>query len=172
MANFNQKIDKELERQLKYITPKNKNLLKELPILLIDDDKWILKILKKFLERWGFMVTMADNPVDGIVLALENRPLLIFLDILMPDVKGDTLLKMLKKIEFTSNVPVIILSGNLSKDILGSAFKNGANGFISKPFTEELLLEKLKAVFGEQIIDFLNIDNENDDTSYIVDRDN
>ncbi len=129
-------------------------------VLIIDDDPWIIKILKKYLTDIGFEVIGAENPVDGIALAIRHRPLLVFLDIIMPDIKGTVMLQMLKKIDITSKIPVIILSGNLSKEVLGNAFKNGAAGFISKPFDEEILIEKLKEVLGSSVSKLLDLDDD------------
>lgn len=129
-------------------------------ILIIDDDVWMHKILKKYLLDIGFEVIGACNPVDGIAMAISNQPMLIFLDIIMPDIKGTVMLQMLKKIDITSKIPVVILSGNLSKEVLGNAFKNGAAGFISKPFDEEIIIEKLKEVLGNSVSKLLELKDE------------
>ncbi len=113
-------------------------------VLIIDDDQWIHRILTHYLKEFGLNVSSSFNAFDGIAKAVQSPPILILLDIIMPEVKGDVLLKMLKKIKVTSNVPVIIMSGNLNKLILGDTYKNGAAGFISKPFSKDLVFEKIR----------------------------
>ncbi len=114
------------------------------PVLLIDDDKWIHRVICHYLREWGFNPLSAYDPIEGLAMAIKHRPALILLDIIMPEVKGDTILKMLKKIELTTEIPIIIISGNLNTDILGTTFKEGAAAYISKPIQQPVLLEKVK----------------------------
>jgi CheY-like chemotaxis protein len=148
----NSEIDNEIKTMERIETPDDSSPY----ILVIDDDIWIHKILKRYISNLNFEVICADNPVDGVALAIHKRPVLIFLDIVLPEIKGTTLLQMLKEIKYTKSIPVVILSGNLSKEILGNAFKHGAAGFISKPFDEDVLSEKIKKVLGKKFTSFLN----------------
>lgn len=120
-------------------------------ILIIDDDSWIHRIMGHYLQSWGFTPISAMDAFEGIALAIKHRPILIILDIVMPEVKGDSLLKMLKAIDLTTDIPVLILSGNLNMDILGSTFKKGAAGFIAKPFTQEILFDKMRDCLGPTV---------------------
>lgn len=113
-------------------------------VLIIDDDQWMHRILTHYLKELGLNVNSSYDAFDGIAKAVQSPPVLIMLDILMPEVRGDVLLKMLKKINVTSKVPILIMSGNLNKFILGETYKNGASAFISKPFSKELVFEKIK----------------------------
>lgn len=115
------------------------------PVLLIDDDKWIHRVVCHYLKSWGFSALSAFDPIEGLAMAVKYRPILILLDIVMPEVKGDILLKMLKKIELTSNIPIIIISGNLNTEILGLTFRDGAHDFITKPIKEDILYEKINS---------------------------
>ena len=126
--------------------------LESFPILVIDDDRWIQRIFSQYLKTWGFEYHNASDSYEGIDLAIKHKPLLIFLDIIMPDVTGDIMLKFLKRIESLSQIPVVIISGNLNKDVLKSTYRDGASGFISKPFTKELLLQKILEVLDPRII--------------------
>ncbi len=130
-----------------------------LPILIIDDDNWIHRIISHYLNTWGFTPISAMDAVEGLAKAIQIKPILILLDIIMPEVKGDTLLKMLKAIDITSDIPVLILSGNLNIDILSTTFKKGAVGYIAKPFTQETLFAKIRECLNPEIIKKLNIAN-------------
>lgn len=115
-------------------------------VLLVDDDQWIHRVVTHYLRNWGFNPVSAFDPIEGIALSIEIRPRLILLDIVMPDIKGDVLLKLFKRMQMTSNIPIIIISGNLDIDILGSTYKDGAAGFITKPIKEVVLLKKINEV--------------------------
>jgi len=116
--------------------------LESYPILVIDDDRWIQRIFSQYLKNWGFEYISASNSFEGLDLAIKHKPLVIFLDIIMQDVTGDITLKFIRGVESISNTPVVIISGNLNKDVLKSTYKDGATGFISKPFTKEILYQK------------------------------
>lgn len=113
-------------------------------LLVIDDDKNILKLIERYLESLRFQVLTTDNPYTGISMAVKHNPSIIILDIFMPDLGGEKILKVLKSIDITSNIPIIILSANLSKDLLNSTYKDGADAFLSKPFTRDDLLKNIR----------------------------
>lgn len=115
-------------------------------VLIIDDDQWIQRVVSHHLKNWGFDTVSAFDAVEGIASAAKIMPRFILLDIIMPEANGDLVLKILKKIEYTSNIPVIIMSGNLNVSVIGSTYKNGAAGFISKPIKEITLLRKIKEI--------------------------
>ncbi len=113
-------------------------------VLVIDDDKWVHEIIQSYLTGMGFRLLKAYDPVDGLALAVKHRPVLIILDIILPKMKGDVILNLLKKINATSNIPVITISGYFNMDVLLNAFKGGAMGFLTKPFTRESLLQRIE----------------------------
>ncbi len=120
-------------------------------VLIIDDDVWMQRILSKTLESYGFTKTyMASNGFEGIALAVEYKPSLIILDILMPELSGHLTLKILKNIRITSRIPVLMVSALSDTENLGLAVKSGTAGFISKPFTRATVYDKLLAIFGKE----------------------
>jgi PleD family two-component response regulator len=121
---------------------------KQNEILIIDDDKWIHRIVGSLLKGWGFTPVSAFDPVDGLAQAIQNKPLIIILDIIMPMMNGDILLKVLKKLDNTNQIPTIIMSGAISREVFGQTLKSGASAFISKPISQEKLLEKIKESLG------------------------
>jgi two-component system alkaline phosphatase synthesis response regulator PhoP len=99
-------------------------------ILLIEDDKLMIKLYVGKLNDEGFEVLTAENGLDGLEMAKKNKPDLILLDILMPGLRGDSVLEELKKDPILKSTPVIMLT-NLDKEELASRFK-GANDFLIK----------------------------------------
>lgn len=126
-------------------------------VLIIDDDQWIARVISHYVQKWGFKPMSATDPIDGLAMAIKHRPILIFLDVYMPEINGYTMLKMFKKIEYTQEIPVIIISGNLSKEILQSALKLGAAGFISKPISEQILYEKFQEALHPEHKDMIEV---------------
>jgi YesN/AraC family two-component response regulator len=114
------------------------------------------RILSKTLQSYGFKKTfLASNGFDGIALAVEHKPHLIVLDILMPELSGHLTLKILKKIRTTQNIPVLMVSALSDVENLGLAVKTGTAGFISKPFTRATIYDKLLDVFGKDKLDMV-----------------
>jgi twitching motility two-component system response regulator PilH len=125
--------------------------LESYPIVVIDDDRWIQRIFNQYLTNWGFQYVPASNSFEGLDVSIKSKPLIIFLDIIMPDVTGDITLKFIRGIEHLRETPVVIISGNLNKDVLKTTYKDGATGFISKPFTKEILFQKIKDVLDPKV---------------------
>lgn len=121
-------------------------------ILIIDDDMWIQRLFSKYLVEWGFRPLSAYNPYEGVAMAVKHQPLVIFLDIVMPEVQGEVLLKMLKAIEQTSEIPVFVISANFNKELLSETYKNGAAGFLSKPFSQTLIYNSLKKNLNDDVL--------------------
>jgi DNA-binding NtrC family response regulator len=116
----------------------------EYTALIIDDDVWMQRILSKTLMSYGFTKTLlASNAFEGIALAVENIPTIIVLDILMPELSGHLALKIIKHINLTKNIPVVMVSALSDTENLGLAVKSGTAGFISKPFTRSTVFDKL-----------------------------
>ena len=119
-------------------------------ILIVDDDIWMTKVLHKIIKNLGYShIDLVYNGFEAVAKSLEQKPNLIFLDLMMPELDGLTTLKLLKIIPDTQLSKVIICSGNNDMDSLTKALKLGAIDFISKPFTAEIIKTKLDIVFGE-----------------------
>ncbi len=129
--------------------------MNEYPALVIDDDVWMQRIISKVLEGFGFTTYIASNGFDGVALALEHRPLVIFLDIMMPELSGHLTLKMLKRLRSTKDIAVIMISALSDAENLGLAVKMGAVGFISKPFTRATVLDKLRNILGAETLNII-----------------
>jgi DNA-binding NtrC family response regulator len=111
--------------------------------LIIDDDKWTRTLLARFLKEFKIHSLEADNPYTGIALSTREKPDMIFLDIFLPEINGDKILKILKEIDLTKLIPVVMVSGNFNKELLHDTYTRGAAGFISKPFNREIVKDIL-----------------------------
>ncbi|MCX7736166.1 MAG: response regulator [Candidatus Kapabacteria bacterium] len=131
----------------------------EYKILIVDDDIWFHKYFTKHLKSWGFEVISAYNPYEGISLAAKENPILIFLDYIMPEMNGDNVLKILKAVENTKDIPVVFISGNLSADVIGAAYKMGAKGFLTKPVSLKVIYQKIEECLGSEVFAKLKLEH-------------
>jgi len=100
-------------------------------ILVIDDDKNVLRLVDEFLTRLGYTVKTANNGVEGIRLLAENRRFrLVITDIRMPGVDGNQVAKYLKGKEEMKNTPIIAVSG-YTDDVERGLF----DSIVKKPFS-------------------------------------
>jgi len=119
-------------------------------VLIIDDDNWTQVYITNALEKSGFRTISAGDPFIGLNQAINQKPDLILLDIFIPTFNGDILLHIMKNLDVTKDIPVIILSGHLDASVIAKTFKIGAKGFITKPFTREVLIEKIIEVLSNE----------------------
>lgn len=128
-------------------------LPEQLIVMTIDDDKWIQRIFTQYIGQWGFKHIQASDPYKGLMDAIKYQPHLIFLDIVLPEVGGETVLQFLRNMEATKSIPVVIISGNLNKELIRDAYVLGAKGFITKPFNQDILYSKIKETLDSNLYD-------------------
>lgn len=116
-------------------------------ILVVDDDKSVLNVVKKYLIDNSYSVVMTDNSSEALMLARESQPDLILTDAEMPGLNGHAVCRVLKKEATSRSIPVIIMSGSKidDKDIL-SGFEGGADDYVVKPFALPILKARIEAV--------------------------
>ena len=109
-------------------------------VLAIDDDPQVLELIESALGRSGYEVWQSPDGTSGYLLAVEHRPDVILLDLVMPRVDGIEVCRMLKGNHETSLIPIIILSGHGTRETKIQALDVGASDFLNKP-TDILELE-------------------------------
>lgn len=110
-------------------------------VLIVDDEVQIRRLLRVTLEASGYRVFEAATGQEGLVEAAQRRPDAIVLDIGLPDTDGVTILKRLRE---WSHAPVIILSVREGEEDKVSALDQGADDFMTKPFSTAELLARLR----------------------------
>lgn len=114
------------------------------PILLVEDDQKIAHIVKVYLEGADYRVVHAQTGKDGLAFALKDTPLLIILDLMLPDTSGEELCLKLK--EAHPDVPIIMLTAKASEEERVAGFALGADDYVVKPFSPRELVFRVKAV--------------------------
>lgn len=116
-------------------------------ILVIDDEKDILKLVQYNLEREGYQVVCAKSGEEGIEAARAKEPDLILLDLMLPGMDGLEVCKLLRLNKDTRYIPILMLTAKSSEidQILG--LELGASDYITKPFSVKVLSARVKNVF-------------------------
>lgn len=136
-------------------------------ILIIDDEAQIRRLLEITLSASGYKIIHSVNGKDGLIDAATHHPSIIILDLGLPDMDGQEVLKKLREWFFK---PVIILSVRSTEENIITALDNGANDYLTKPFRSGELLARIRAAirlgenkkdveileFGSLSIDLIN----------------
>jgi DNA-binding response OmpR family regulator len=112
-------------------------------ILLIDDDKLLRRAIERTLAKAGYDLICCGDGEEGVRLAAETSPDLILLDMMLPKLPGVNVLRQLKQITSTKDIPVIVLSG-LSQNNAAKLLKEGAAKYMEKT---EKIFQKDSALF-------------------------
>ena len=113
-------------------------------ILIADDEKRMLILLKDFLERADYEVVTASNGEDAYYKFIYSKDIdLVILDVMMPLMNG---LEVCEKIRETSNVPIIMLTAKTQEHDELSGFVKGADEYIKKPFSPSVLVARVNAI--------------------------
>ena len=112
-------------------------------ILAVDDDVQVLHLVRDTLEMEGYRVITADSGEAAVAAFEQQLPDLVVLDIMMPDIDGYT---VCQRIRSFSQVPIIMLTGRGSDKEKVRGFNAGADDYVTKPFSAEVLLARVRAV--------------------------
>ncbi|HOV78460.1 MAG TPA: response regulator transcription factor [Bacillota bacterium] len=114
-------------------------------ILVVDDEKNILELVRFNLEREGFEVFTALDGTLAIDLAREERPDLIVLDVMLPGMNGFEVCRELNRDPLTSGIPIIMLSARAEELDRVLGLEMGADDYVIKPFSPRELVARIKA---------------------------
>ena len=118
-------------------------------ILIVDDERDIVKALMIRLQGAGYDVVTAFDWAQGVFMAHKEKPDLILLDIRMPAGNGFSVAQRLKRSIHTFTIPVIFLTGSPEKNAEDKAMAMGARFYIKKPYDPEELLDAVKRALEE-----------------------
>jgi DNA-binding response OmpR family regulator len=116
-------------------------------ILVVDDEDDILHFLELVLKEHGYSVVTATGGQDALTQAQIEKPDLVLLDIMMPQMDGWEVLKLLRVDEETSHIPVAMLSARTEARDRVQGLQEGAVDYICKPFSLQELLGKIDSIF-------------------------
>ncbi len=117
-------------------------------VLVVDDEPQIRKLLRVTLEASGYKVEESSGGNEALRLAASLKPDLIILDLGLPDLDGS---EVIKKIREWSQVPILVLSVRAQDDDIVLALNSGADDYVVKPFSIDVLLARLRAVLRKSV---------------------
>ena len=113
------------------------------PVLVVEDDRKIARVVAVYLEQAGYRVVSAGTGKEALAAAAKELPLLVVLDLMLPDVGGEQVIQDLKAL---ADVPVIILTSRSSEEDRVAGLALGADDYVVKPFSPRELVLRVKAV--------------------------
>lgn len=129
-------------------------------ILLVDDEPEILEIIRDYLHASGFEVVTAKNGAQGLALSKREKPDLIVMDVMMPELDGLELCKLIRK---ENNVPIIMLTARVEETDKLIGLEIGADDYITKPFSPRELVARVKVVLrrvaGDANAEIIRVEN-------------
>jgi len=134
---------------------------KDIKILLVDDEQDILEIVGYNLTQEGFKIVTASNGKEAISVAKKERPQLIIMDVMMPEMDGMEACENIRKIPELSNVIITFLTARSEDYSQVAGFDAGADDYIAKPIKPKLLVSKVKALLRRLKEDVASSENLN-----------
>ena len=133
-------------------------------ILIVEDEKDILDLIEYHLKQSGFSVIKAMDGASGLEKAKHERPSLIILDLMLPEMDGKDVCRALKSNPFTQHIPILILTAKTEEIDRVIGFELGADDYVTKPFSPKELVLRVKAILRRK-----EISNEEEKTIQIDD---
>ncbi len=119
-------------------------------ILLVDDTEKALKEEKEIIKSLKVGIYTAGSGKDALKVLLAEKPDLVLLDLILPDMTGESILKFIRIRSELSNTAVIVVTARDAKDGLAYCFDFGCDAYVTKPFQKDDMLNKIKILLDEK----------------------
>ena len=117
-------------------------------ILVVDDEARVREMIEFRLRQFGYEVLQASNGRDALAVASQERPDLVLLDVMMPELDGFQVCGRLKQNEATRHIPVVMLTAKAEAKDVTRAFNSGAVDYVVKPYDPAVLQQKVLQNLG------------------------
>jgi DNA-binding response OmpR family regulator len=134
-------------------SPKSATTVDACRVLVVDDDPDYVGILRVQLERRGFAVMTAGGGAEAFERLQQQKPDVVLLDVMMPDLSGFDVLQRIRETPATASLPVILISAKGDEDDMMAGYQYGADYYITKPCTPTQLLYGVGLVLGRSFED-------------------
>ena len=119
-------------------------------IFVIDDDEQLLRMVGLMLERGGHNITLINNPLDGLEQIKADKPDLLVLDVMMPNMSGHDLAREIRADANIEELPILVLTARSQEVDRTTALKSGADDYLSKPVTSQELMERVDNLLAKK----------------------
>ena len=121
-------------------------------VLIVDDSEITRRALQSFFTGCKLNVITCNDGLEGVQKALQYKPVIIFLDLLMPNLNGVKMLQVIKVMDELKHIPVVVISGNTNKRNVLAAVEAGAERVISKPLKKEVIIKVVNEILGKEFL--------------------
>ena len=118
----------------------------ERPILVVDDDAKIVRLVRTYLERDGFSVVIAADGPAALDAIERHRPALVVLDLMLPELDGRAVIRAVRQDDEAAATPILILSARGSTVDRIAGLEDGADDYLPKPFSPAELVLRVKSI--------------------------
>jgi len=112
-------------------------------ILVVDDDARVREMIEFRLRLFGYEVIQAADGTEALDVATREKPNLVLLDVMMPELDGFQVCTRLKQNDATKDIPVVMLTAKAEAKDVTRAFNSGANDYVVKPYDPMVLQQKV-----------------------------
>ena len=116
------------------------------PILVVDDDAKIVRLVRTYLERDGFSVVTAGDGPAALEAIETHRPALVVLDLMLPELDGRAVIRAVRRDEEAARTPILVLSARSSTIDRIAGLEDGADDYLPKPFSPAELVLRVKSI--------------------------
>jgi two-component system alkaline phosphatase synthesis response regulator PhoP len=115
-------------------------------ILIVEDEQDILQLVKHYLEKEGFRPIPAVNGLEALKKVKEEKPDLVVLDLMLPELDGLEICKRLRSVPETAMLPILMLTAKAEESDTIVGLELGADDYVTKPFSPKALVARVKAL--------------------------
>jgi two-component system alkaline phosphatase synthesis response regulator PhoP len=115
-------------------------------ILVVDDEPDIVRLLATYLEQDGFAIRTAETGTQALASVKEDKPDLIILDLMLPDLDGFEVCRAIRTNPSTALIPILMLTARVEESDTLTGFEVGADDYVTKPFSPKALVARVKAL--------------------------
>ena len=139
-------------------------------ILIVDDDPSTVELLTTILEPFGYEILTAKSGLEALKMLEEHDIDIVLLDLMMPEMNGYEVCKRIKGNKDTQMIPILVISAHSGLDSNIEAIKAGAEGFIAKPFNNQLVVAYVKSLIKIKKLtdEVVNLDQLKDDLTRMI----
>ncbi len=116
-------------------------------VLIVEDEKDILQLVKLYLEKEGYRIVTASTGSEGLAQVRTEKPDLVVLDLMLPEIDGLEICKRLRSSPDTAMLPIIMLTAKAEESDTIIGLELGADDYVTKPFSPKTLVARVKALF-------------------------
>jgi two-component system, OmpR family, alkaline phosphatase synthesis response regulator PhoP len=116
-------------------------------ILIVEDEAEIAQLVKLYLDKDGFRTAIAKTGVEGLKLIKTDRPDMVILDLMLPEMDGLEICKKIRNAPDTALLPVLMLTAKAEESDTIIGLELGADDYVTKPFSPKVLVMRVKALF-------------------------